>query len=241
MNYTRTFLDHSFVQDEIIQLEKKYFHHELNVLRKKTGDVFIVFDGKGNSAMAEVLSTKKYFEIFIKKLFPPTPREGVSIDLGQSLIKNDPFNMAIQKATELGVSTFTPLLSERVVVNRKNINSDRKIEKWYQTARGACEQCGENWLPSINEPISIKEWSQETSSKTKLVLYPNADTKLSDIEINETVSIAIGPEGDFTQEEVGIFQEADFIPVTMGHRILRAETAAISAMTIFQHRFGDLN
>ena len=185
--------------------------------------------------MAEVLSTKKYFEIFIKKLFPPTPREGVSIDLGQSLIKNDPFNMAIQKATELGVSTFTPLLSERVVVNRKNINSDRKIEKWYQTARGACEQCGENWLPSINEPISIKEWSQETSSKTKLVLYPNADTKLSDIEINETVSIAIGPEGDFTQEEVGIFQEADFIPVTMGHRILRAETAAISVVSAIRY------
>jgi len=235
MNYTRTFLDHSFVQDENIQLEKKYFHHELNVLRKKTGDVFIVFDGKGNSAMAEVLSTKKYFEISIKKLFSPTPREGVSIDLGQSLIKNDPFNMAIQKATELGVSTFTPLLSERVVVNRKNINSDRKIEKWYQTARGACEQCGENWLPSINEPISIKEWSQETSSKTKLVLYPNADTKLSDIEINETVSIAIGPEGDFTQEEVGIFQEADFIPVTMGHRILRAETAAISVVSAIRY------
>ena len=70
--------------------------------------------------------------------------------------------MAIQKATELGVSTFTPLLSERVVVNRKNINSDRKKEKWYQTARGACEQCGENWLPSINEPISIKEWSLGT-------------------------------------------------------------------------------
>ena len=235
MNLTRTFLDRSFVLNETILLEKRFFHHELNVLRKKSGDFFIVFDGKGNSAMAEILSTKKNFEICINKLFPPSPRLGIDFDLGQSIIKSDPFNIALQKATELGVKTFSPLLTERVAMNRKSLDSKKRIEKWYQIARGACEQCGENWVPFINEPTNLIEWAKETSSQTKILLYPNAEQKLSDIVFKETVSIAIGPEGDFTTGEVEALKEFDFIPVTMGHRILRAETAAISAISAIRY------
>ena len=235
MNLTRTFLDRSFVLNETILLEKRFFHHELNVLRKKSGDFFIVFDGKGNSAMAEILSTKKHFEICINKLFPPSPRLGIDFDLGQSIIKSDPFNIALQKATELGVKTFSPLLTERVVMNRKSLDSKKRIEKWYQIARGACEQCGENWIPCINEPTNLIEWAKETSSQTKILLYPNAEQKLSDIVFKETVSIAIGPEGDFTTGEVEALKEFDFIPVTMGHRILRAETAAISVISAIRY------
>jgi len=235
MNLTRTFLDRSFVLNETILLEKRFFHHELNVLRKKSGDFFIVFDGKGNSAMAEILSTKKNFEICINKLFPPSPRLGIDFDLGQSIIKSDPFNIALQKATELGVKTFSPLLTERVVMNRKSLDSKKRIEKWYQIARGACEQCGENWVPFINEPTNLIEWAKETSSQTKILLYPNAEQKLSDIVFKETVSIAIGPEGDFTTGEVEALKEFDFIPVTMGHRILRAETAAISVISAIRY------
>ena len=235
MNLTRTFLDRSFVLNETIQLEKRFFHHELNVLRKKSGDLFIVFDGKGNSAMAEILSTKKHFEICINKLFPPSPRSGIDFDLGQSIIKSDPFNIALQKAAELGVKTFSPLLTERVVMNRKSLDSKKRIEKWYQIARGACEQCGENWVPFINEPTNLIEWAKETSSRTKILLYPNAEQKLSDIAFKETVSIAIGPEGDFTVGEVEALKEFDFIPVTMGHRILRAETAAISVISAIRY------
>ena len=235
MNLTRTFLNRSFVLNETILLEKRFFHHELNVLRKKSGDFFIVFDGKGNSAMAEILSTKKNFEICINKLFPPSPRLGIDFDLGQSIIKSDPFNIALQKATELGVKTFSPLLTERVVMNRKSLDSKKRIEKWYQIARGACEQCGENWVPFINEPTNLIEWAKETSSQTKILLYPNAEQKLSDIVFKETVSIAIGPEGDFTTGEVEALKEFDFIPVTMGHRILRAETAAISVISAIRY------
>ena len=235
MNLTRTFLDQKFVLDETILLDKKYFHHEINVLRKKSGDLFIVFDGKGQSALAEIVSTKKNFEILVKKILPPSPRSGIDFDLGQALIKSDPFNIALQKATELGVKIFSPLLTERVVINRKSLNSKNRIEKWYQTARGACEQCGENWVPFINEPTNLKEWARETSSMTKILLYPNAETKLSDITFEETVSIAIGPEGDFTEDEVEALKEADFIPVTMGHRILRAETAAISVISAIRY------
>ena len=236
MNYSRSFLDHNFFEGEIIPLNKKEFHHEINVLRKKVGDKFVVFNGRGHSGLAEItLLNSKKFEVLIKEIFPFTEREGVRIDLGQSLIKNEPFNFALQKATELGVANFTPLITERVVVLRKLNDTQKRIAKWQHTAQGACEQCGENWMPEINEPKDIKDWSIDNISKTKLVLYPDADVKFSEIEITDSVSIAIGPEGDFTNVEIAMLKEAGFIPVTMGSRILRAETAAISAVSAIRY------
>ena len=236
MNYTRTFLDSPFVRGEIICLEKKNYHHEINVLRKKIEDRFIAFDGQGNSCLVELVKfNKKTFELLVVDIFTKSKREGLEIDLGQSLIKNDPFNLAIQKATELGVKHFSPLMTERVIVSRKSINWKNRKEKWVQTARGACEQCGENWMPKIKEPQSVQDWSKLTSSETKIVLYPGATSKLSDIKIKESVSIAIGPEGDFTKKEVRALKEEGFIPVTIGRRILRAETAAISVVSALRY------
>ena len=235
-NLTRTFLNHSYTQGEIISLNKKDFHHEINVLRKKAGDRFIVFDGSGNSALAEIKEVdKKSFNIELLEIFQPSPREGIDIDLGQSLIKNDPFNFAIQKSTELGVRSFSPLISRRVVVKRRDPYSVSRMAKWQQTAVGACEQCGENWIPKINEPVSIKDWAINSDAETKIVLYPEAKDKLSNIAIKNSVSIAIGPEGDFTEDEIATLSECGFIPVTMGKRILRAETAAISVVSALRY------
>ena len=235
-NLTRTFLNHPYTQGEIISLSKKDFHHEINVLRKKTGDRFIVFDGNGNSSLAEVKEVdKKSFSVELLEIFQPSPKEGIDIDLGQSLIKNDPFHLAIQKSTELGVRSFTPLISQRVVVKRRDPYSVSRIAKWKQTSIGACEQCGENWIPEINEPASIKDWAINSDSDTKIVLYPKAQDKLSNINIKNSVSIAIGPEGDFTDDEIATLSECGFIPVTMGKRILRAETAAISVVSAIRY------
>ena len=236
MNYTRTFLDFPYVQEDCISLEKINFHHEINVLRKKVGDKFIVFDGKGQSGLVEILEiNKKTINLFMKEIFPESTREGLAIDLGQSLIKNDPFNFAIQKATELGVCTISPLITERVVVSRKDQKISNRIEKWKQTAKGACEQCGENWMPEIRNPLTVNDWLLSTNSETKIVLYPKATTKLSDIEIKDSVSVAIGPEGDFTKDEILTLEEAGFEAVTMGRRILRAETAAVSVVSALRY------
>ena len=109
-NFTRTFLDYDYQKGGILSLEKKNFHHELNVLRKKDGDRFILFDGKGNSCLCEVTEiNRKHFILEILELFKPSIREGINIELGQSLIKNDPFNFSIQKATELGAVSYTHL------------------------------------------------------------------------------------------------------------------------------------
>ena len=236
MNYTRTYLEDSFHKDKIISLDKKLFHHEINVLRKKEGDKFIIFDGKGSSGITEIIElNRKNFIIKIIELFEPSSREGLDIELGQALIKNDPFNFSLQKATELGVKKFSPIVSERVVVKRDQFSDKSRMEKWKQIAKGACEQCGENWIPEIASPTGIKEWSKSTNAETKIVLFPDAKDNLSDVKISKSISVAIGPEGDFTEEEVECLKESGFLPVTIGKRILRAETAAISVVSALRY------
>ena len=235
MNYTRTFFEYSFEDKKVISLNKKDFHHEINVLRKKEGDKFILFDGKGSACLAEVTDLKKRtFEIKIIRTFPEIPRFGIEIDLGQSLIKNSPFFLSVQKATELGVSKFSPLLTERVSVKRHDYS--QLIEKSYQTAKGACEQCGENWLPEITFPQTVVDWSEQCQNETKIVLYPNAEKKFSDIDIKGSVALAVGPEGDFTEREIELLTNFGFVPVTIGKRILRAETAAIAAVSALRYK-----
>ena len=230
INLTRNFFNQKFYINKKIILEKSSAHHLLKVLRKKEGDKIILFDGKGNSCIAVIISvSRSQLELEIIDLNERTFRSGVEINLGQSFIKSDPLHLIIQKATELGVVSFCPLITDRSVVKIK-MTKNRSL-KWDLIARGACEQCGENWLPVIEDPRKLDKWASAVKSKVKVVLYPNADNKISDIDFKDSVALAIGPEGDFTEYEVDSLTEKGFIPVTIGKRILRAETAAISAIS----------
>ncbi len=235
ISLTRNFVDQHFAVNKKIILEKSSTHHLLKVLRKKEGDEIILFDGKGNSCLGVISSlNKSQLELEIIELFDKTLRSGIKISLGQSLIKSDPLNFIIQKATELGVASFYPLITDRSVIKLK-MTKNRAL-KWSLIARGACEQCGENWLPIIENPMKLDKWAEVEKSKIKIVLYPHANNKISDLDYKDSVSLAIGPEGDFTEYEVDSLIENGFIPVTIGQRILRAETAAISAISSV--RFG---
>lgn len=230
MNLTRSFIDQTFAVNKKIILEKSSTHHLLKVLRKKEGDEIILFDGKGNSCLGVISSiNRSKLELEIIDIFDRTLRSGIDINLGQSIIKSDPFNFIIQKSTELGVVSFCPLITDHTVIKLK-MTKNRTL-KWSVIARGACEQCGENWLPIIEGPMKLDKWAEIQRSKIKIVLYPNASNKVSDLDYKESVSLAIGPEGDFTEYEVDSLAEKGFIPVTIGKRILRAETAAISAIS----------
>ena len=229
-NLTRNFLDQKFFINKKIILEHSSSHHLLKVLRKKEGDKIILFDGKGNSCLGVItLISRSKLELEIIDVFERTLRSGVDINLGQSLIKSDPLHLVIQKATELGIVSFSPLITDHSVVRIK-ATKNRNL-KWNLIARNACEQCGENWLPTIADPIDLDQWASTVKSNLKIVLYPNADNKISYLEYKDSVSLAVGPEGDFTNYEVDSLTEKGFIPVTIGKRILRAETAAISAIS----------
>ena len=230
MNLTRSFVNQEFFLNKKIILEKPSSHHLIKVLRKKEGDELVLFDGKGNSCLGVISKIhRSEVQLDVIDIFEKSLRRGIEINLGQSLIKNDPFNLTIQKATELGVTSFHPLITDRSELKIK-MTRNRSL-RWNLIARGACEQCGENWLPIIEDPIKLDIWAANEESKIKIVLYPNADNKISDFKYKDSVSLAIGPEGDFSDYEVDSLTEKGFIPVSIGKRILRAETAAISAIS----------
>ena len=230
MNLTRSFVDQEFSLNKKLILEKPSSHHLIKVLRKKEADEIVLFDGKGNSCLGVISKIhRSEVQLDVIDIFKKSLRSGIEINLGQSLIKNDPFNLTIQKATELGVTSFHPLITERSELKIK-MTRNRSL-RWNLIARGACEQCGENWLPIIEDPIKLDIWAANVESKIKIVLYPNSENKISDFKYKDSVSLAIGPEGDFSDYEVDSLTEKGFIPVSIGKRILRAETAAISAIS----------
>ena len=151
--------------------------------------------------------------------------------MGQSLIKTEPFSFSIQKATELGVLSISPLSTERTVIKLKSNSTKSRKARWQSIATHACQQCGENWLPEINKIQRLEDWTQAVKAKHKIVLYPGSATKLSSLTFDDSVAIAVGPEGDFTDSEIKLLSKKDFLPVKLGERVLRADTAVISVVS----------
>ena len=151
MNLTRSFVDQKFFLNKKLILEKPSSHHLIKVLRKKESDQIVLFDGKGNSCLGIISKIhRSEVQLDVIDIFEKSLRSGIEINLGQSLIKNDPFNLTIQKATELGVTSFHPLITDRSELKIK-MTRNRSL-RWNLIARGACEQCGENWYLLLKIP-----------------------------------------------------------------------------------------
>jgi 16S rRNA (uracil1498-N3)-methyltransferase len=232
MNYTRIYCGQNLEIDKVLILIQNSSKHLVNVLRKKEGSLIELFDGKGSSCTAEIISSqKKRVKVKLVEEAVFQDRKGIKISLGQSLIKTEPFSFSIQKATELGVASISPLYTERTVIKLKSNSTKSRKARWQSIATHACQQCGENWLPEINEIQRLEDWAQAVKAKHKIVLYPNAETKLSSLTFDDSVAIAVGPEGDFTDSEINLLTEKDFLPVKLGERVLRADTAVISVVS----------
>ena len=232
MNYTRIYCGQNLEIGKVLILIQNSSKHLVNVLRKKEGSLIELFDGKGSSCTAEIISSqKKRVKVKLVEELVFQDRKGIKISLGQSLIKTEPFSFSIQKATELGVTSISPLYTERTVIKLKSNSTKSRKVRWQSIASHACQQCGENWLPEINKIQRLEDWAQAVKAKHKIVLYPNAETKLSSLTFDDSVAIAVGPEGDFTDSEINLLTEKDFLPVKLGERVLRADTAVISVVS----------
>jgi len=232
MNYTRIYCGQNLEIGKVLTLLQDSSKHLAQVLRKKEGSLIELFDGKGSSYTAEIISSQKK-RVKVKLVEEPVfqDRKGIKISLGQSLIKKEPFSFSIQKATELGVVSISPLYTERTVIKLKSNSTKSRKARWQSIATHACQQCGENWLPEINEIQRLEDWTQAVNTKHKIVLYPGAETKLSSLTFDDSVAIAVGPEGDFTDSEIKLLTKKDFLPVKLGERVLRADTAVISVVS----------
>lgn len=233
----------------LIFLTGKEANHIRNVLRMKRGDTLIVMDGIGHNfeAIIEGLHHKGVRVKIIRSL-PPPPPSPVEIHLGQALIKSRPMDLLIQKATELGVGSISPFASERTALRIRPEHLSRKMDHWEEIMKAACKQSGRPNLPTLNPPLPFEALIENAPRQgaLKVLLWEGeqrADLKglLRSMEPLPHIVAIIGPEGGFSPSEIQLARGAGFHIVSMGTRILRAETAAIALVSIIQHEWGDLN
>jgi 16S rRNA (uracil1498-N3)-methyltransferase len=238
MRLSRFFVDAALSVGEH-QLPEAQAHYISRVLRMAEGDALQLFDGSGLEFSASLVEVgKKQVRVQISESFPGQIESALQIHLGQGLSRGERMDWAIQKATELGVSQITPIISERCEVRLKDERAEKRQLHWQQIAISACEQCGRSVVPVINPPVTLADWLKQTEADLKLVLHPVAEP-LTSHEKPATLAFLIGPEGGLNDAEVAQAQDAGFHAARLGPRVLRTETAPVVALSVAQQLWGD--
>lgn len=222
-------------------------HHIVKVLRMKEGDNLVIMDNDGQRFLAQITYASRH-EVranFLKQL--PSPSSSpVEITLCQSILKSKHMDYMIQKTSELGVNHIIPFISERTTVKLKHEKKNARIKRWEEIALNAAKQSDMRMVPKIDIPVQFNSMITrfDKNNALKIILYEgesDCDMKrlLKGSSFNKIIGL-VGPEGGFSIEEVESAKKADFVPVSMGKRILRAETAAVIIMAIVQYESGDL-
>jgi len=240
MRIPRIFIDQELTVDNLIQLDKPTSSYLIKVLRMPIAADIILFNGQGGSYKATLIDHAKQAQVHIEEFTPGDNESPLKITLIQGISKGDHMDITIQKAVELGVNELIPLICERTVVNLKGDRLEKKIRHWNGIATSACEQSGRNHLLHIHPPKKLSVLSLN-EDEAGFILQPTAEKNLQTQETPKAVSIMIGPEGGFTDEEIELSIEKGFNEVRFGPRILRTETAAIASVSIIQATWGDLN
>jgi len=226
------------------KLTKDAAHHLIHVLRLQCGDNITLFDGNNTEYHAVISGmTKSHVEVDIPETIHRSLESPLKIHLFQAIIRFDKLDWIIQKATELGITEITPVQCQRSQMKLNTERFNKKWQHWQKIMINACEQCGRNQLPRINTPDTLPIIANHCDAALKLVPHPNANTPILSLASKQAskIAIVIGPEGGFTKDETSRLTQHDFINVSLGPRILRAETASISSISLVQSAWGDLN
>lgn len=224
------------------ELDDQAFAHLIRVLRMNDGDPVRLFNGDGHEYAGQLCDVqKKSAAVLVGDILRSEAQTGLSLHLGQVVSKGDRMDFTIQKATELGISDITPLWSERCEVRLKGERLDKKMEHWQKVAISACEQSGRNRIPAIHPPQYFADWAKDHTADIRLLLHPHRQKPLRDYPQPASVALLVGPEGGFSEQEVEMAMNHGFAGLTLGPRILRTETAALAALSVFQFQWGDFS
>lgn len=239
MRISRVFVDADLEVGKNIVLPDETGHYLKNVLRIKNGEQVIAFNGRGGEYLSVINITKKNIALNIKQFAPIDRESPLQINLGQAISHAEHFDIALQKATELGVHRIIPLLTARTQgVDIQRL--DKKIIRWNNILRSACAQSGRNRVPVLEAPQHLEKWLENSFQGTPLFLEPTAEQTFSNLsKIEMPLTIVIGAEGGFTNDEIKLLKERNFIGIRLGSRILRTETAALAMIAACQARWGD--
>lgn len=224
----------------VITLDTDETRHLRDVLRLKTGDEVSVFDGAGREYKCSIAAiSKKNSELaLIEEITPASPESPFEITLASTVLNGEKYDLIIQKSVELGVTKLIPLQTIRGDVKTKD--AAKRLDRWRRIAMEATKQCGRARLMEIAEPTAFEKLIGETAET--IVMFSERDgTDFTAIKPYKKITSLIGPKGGWDDSELDLARAKGVSVVTLGGRILRAETAAISLTTILQHRFGDLN
>lgn len=223
-----------------ITLEEAPSHHLIRVLRTPPGTTVILFNGDGSEYRAAFTGTEgKRAKLTVTAVSQPERESGLVIRLGQGVSRGERMDLVMQKAVELGVKEITPLWTQRSQVQLSGKRLDKRLSHWTGIVTAASEQSGRVRLADLQACAPLEKWLGQKDAGTKFVLDPEAQLTLSDIEVPAEVRVLIGPEGGLERNEIEMARGADFIPVRLGPRTLRTETAAIATLAAMQALWGD--
>lgn len=238
---------------QLIGLSVGAAHHASRVLRLEAGSEVVLFNGKGGEFRCVIVSSGRRGATVAVEQHQSIERESsLTITLAQAICASEKMDWIVQKAVELGVDCIQPLVTARGVVKLSGERGERRVSHLQKVAISACEQCGRNRIPKVEELASLEGWlgaqadsmldSCGEAAARRLILMPGAGTGLRDLSApsgDVRIILLVGPEGGFTPAEESAAKMARFFPLRLGERILRVESAALAAVAGMQGLWGD--
>jgi 16S rRNA (uracil1498-N3)-methyltransferase len=218
---------------DVLELPAGAARH-VQVLRMQPGGLITLFNGQGGEFEATIEHMGRSDVRVRIGLHDPVEREAPrEIHLAAGMPANERMDWLVEKATELGVASIQPLMTERTVLRIKGERADKKLAHWQAIAEAACEQCGRNRIPLIHEVLTLDQWSKAGKAQgRRLLLSLAAGTQplMQAAEPQGAVTLLSGPEGGMSPAEEAAAIAAGFVPTSLGPRILRAETAPLAVL-----------
>ncbi len=220
-------------------------NHIARVLRMGQGDSLLLCDGEGYDYNARIVSiSKDEINVEVLSAVPCENEPETQVTLFQGLPKQGKMEWIIEKCTELGISTIVPVQMGRSVVKLSKEQAQKKLERWQKTAREAAKQCGRGRVPQVLLPVTLAELERESLPEFLLLPYEAERSRPVKEALRGqkagTAGIFIGPEGGFEPEEVELLQSMGAHCVTLGPRILRTETAGLTALSVLLYEWDDM-
>jgi 16S rRNA (uracil1498-N3)-methyltransferase len=240
MSTPRFYLDQPLAPGARLTLPPGPARHAVRALRLAVGDAITLFNGRGGEYAARIERIQKDEVAVSVTGFAGIECESrLRVMLAQGISSGERMDYTLQKAVELGVAAIQPIAARRSVVKLAGERADKRVAHWQGVVASACEQCGRNQLPPVAAPLTLANWLADAGGRL-LFLSPLADARLADLGAPTAMDCLVaGPEGGFEADEIAALHSAGAIPVRLGPRVLRTETAALAALAAMQTLWGD--
>jgi 16S rRNA (uracil1498-N3)-methyltransferase len=242
----RFYIPNPHIENGLLKIEGDEVKHIRKVLRLKTGDEIVAFDGLGKEFEGAIIEEgRSSVLVKIQRILSPRRDSPLEVTLAQSLLKGEKMDTLIQKATELGVEEILPFLSSRSVPLLEKSRKLKRHHRWGRIAIEASKQCGRGVVPKVGPLRDYADMLRIASTDhLRLILWERDGIKLKEVlrrsEEKTKIFFVVGPEGGFSQDEVEEAKRGGFVAVTLGRRILRAETVSLYLLSILQYERGDM-